>query len=177
MPLLFKQLIQAASFLHYVGIAHSNINPDNVCAEDVQHQVPRGSTFGYDSPESIVYPAVNLLKRDAWAIGMTLYTGFTGIPFYGFTLEKQKVVALSRNDYSKVLIDAYYFGRGQEEPIKLDVDSQLSFRSFGPQAIRLLISDPAYRPTPLAMLNMLTRSANQASSKTDTYLAETAFKS
>ncbi|KAI8051249.1 kinase-like domain-containing protein [Syncephalis plumigaleata] len=180
MPILYRQLIQAVAYLHHTGITHNSINPMNIMVKEevigqpelmlinytnavfirtfeqrtrsIQVQVPTYLNFGYDSPESSVYNAVNLLKHDAWAIGMTIYVGFIGLPVYGFTQHGRRIKTLSNIEYRNLLGNVYRKYQSNDEPIKLDVAAQLYFRSLEPEAIRLLTVNPTYRPTPLDIL-------------------------
>ncbi|KAI9598722.1 hypothetical protein BDF19DRAFT_186008 [Syncephalis fuscata] len=92
-------LVQAVAFLHYAGVAHNNINPDtirfykngessqlmltnytkatiikmNTATKVPIPQVPPTTSMGYEAPESMVIPKINVKKRDSWMTALMAY--------------------------------------------------------------------------------------------------------
>ncbi|KAI9596337.1 kinase-like domain-containing protein [Syncephalis fuscata] len=128
---VFYQLIRAVAFLHFAGVTHNDIKPENIRVYIDKHRTlqitlvnyalalpiqlkrpsnsivlmaPPGGTVGYDSPESIVFGNTNLVQRDTWAVGMTAYTCFMGMPLYGYVSIDRETHQMPSRDYQKQLI-------------------------------------------------------------------------
>ncbi|RKP10235.1 kinase-like domain-containing protein [Thamnocephalis sphaerospora] len=179
LPDIFAQAITALKYMHRLNLAHGDIQPDNIMVwQATPNDMPQitimnleksqrskgqlqpavAGTFGYRPPEDYLETRTNLLKRDSWMLGATLYDALTGAPPYGYYyspadekytkwLEKymvfkmRSIVELGENRFKPILavknahllqlLDALMTCRAEKRPTVSELDASLIFALAG----------------------------------------------
>ncbi|KAI9593266.1 kinase-like domain-containing protein [Syncephalis fuscata] len=179
MPRFTSQLVRGIAYLHRLGLAHSDIKTENILVNtnhpsgkphiaiiDFDLSVPLkyqdsmlvpqgayGGTFGYYAPEEAYNDYHNLMKRDSWQIGSTIYDALMGVPPYGYTIGRNGSQAMSDMDYAIQLEQVFDLRKNTCRAISASNEILSKLTSVTYVMEQLMTVKPQYRPTPQKMVD------------------------
>ncbi|KAI9595884.1 kinase-like domain-containing protein [Syncephalis fuscata] len=172
MKRLFKQIVHAVNFLHDISVSHGDISTSNIMVNDEdpnnvhimlidldnavglrydssdEHLIdnePLTRTIGFEAPETTVKKYVNLIKRDAWAVGSVLYHVFAKVPLFGYHYRQGQWSVMPIYEYLSFL-NIYCIDNWQSTiPINMKPAVVQAMHSLGSNVDELLVVNPEYR--------------------------------
>ncbi|CAK9290434.1 unnamed protein product [Gordionus sp. m RMFG-2023] len=111
----FRNLFSALDFIHWKGIIHCDIKPENFICNireksykliDFENsaELPNSSmenhiigTYGYIAPEVLILPSCNTVYRDMWSAGIILLSILSGCyPFFNINFLKYQKLSSNK---------------------------------------------------------------------------------